>query len=121
MIPSALVLLVVVLAAFRLTRLIGWDDLPPIVRARSWVVGAELRAQGSSNAIGGLTGEQPQMAWTYRRPVLAHFIGCAFCQGFWVSLVVYAAWALEPRWSLYVLVPLAISGAVGLIAKNLDK
>jgi hypothetical protein len=120
MIPSPLVLLVVVLAAYRLTRLIGWDDLPPIVRARMWLVGAEQKVTGSANAVAGLTTEQPQVVWTYRRPLLAHFLACAFCQGFWTSCAAYAAWATLGRWSLYALVPLAVSGAVGLIAKNLD-
>lgn len=120
MIPAPLVLLVLVMAAFRVTRLIGWDDLPPIARLRAWVVGAELRSTGSSNSVAGLTNEQPQMVWTYRRPLLAHFLNCAFCQGFWVSVITYAAWAASGHWSLYALVPLAISGAVGLVAKNLD-
>lgn len=120
MTPSPLVLLVLALAAYRLTRLIGWDDLPPLLRARTWLVGAELHVSGSSNQHAGLTGEQTQATWTYRRPLLAHFLACAFCQGFWTSSAVYALWAALGHWTLYAFVPLALSGAVGLIAKNLD-
>lgn len=120
MIPSGLVCAVLVLAAYRLTRLIGWDDFPPVLRLRSWATGAALHVSGSSNARGGLTGEQPTATWTFRRPLLAHFLQCAFCQGAWTSGAVYAAWAtLGPR-SLYAFAPLALSGAVGLVAKNLD-
>lgn len=120
MIPSTWAGVVMALGVYRIVRLIGWDDLPPILRARAWLVGAQVQMQGSSNAVAGLTGETPQMVWTYKRPVLAHFLQCAFCQGFWTSIVCYVAWATLGHWALYALVPLAISAAVGLIAKNLD-
>jgi Protein of unknown function (DUF1360) len=120
-IPSALVLLVLVLSAYRLTRLIGWDDFPPIHKLRARATGETKHVAGSSNAQAGLTDETPRVTWTWKRPLLAHFLACSFCQGFWTSVVVYAVWAAEPHWSLYALVPLAISGAVGLISKNLDK
>lgn len=119
MTPSPLVLLVLVLAAYRVTRLIGWDDLPPIQKLRDRATGVTRHTTGSSNM--GLTDEKPTVVWSFKRPLLAHFLGCAFCQGFWVSAGVYAAWVLEPRGSLYVFVPFAVSGAVGLITKNLDK
>jgi hypothetical protein len=31
--------LIVVFGAYRLTRLAGWDDWPPVVRIRAWVIG----------------------------------------------------------------------------------
>lgn len=120
MIPAPLVLLVLVLAAYRLTRLIGWDDFPPILRLRSRFTGQTQHVAGSSNAQGGLTDEKPTVTWTWKRPLLAHFLACAFCQGFWTSAAVYAVWVGVGHWSLYAFVPLAISGAVGLLAKNLD-
>lgn len=120
MIPSALVLLVLVLAAFRLTRLIGWDDFPPVYRLRAWVTGEQRFVSGSSNAQANLTNEQPQVTWSWKRPLLRHFLLCAFCQGFWTSAIVYAVWVFAGHWSLYAFVPLAISGAVGLTAKNWD-
>ncbi len=119
-IPSALVLLVLAGAAFRVTRLIGWDTFPLAERIRAWAVGAKLHSSGSSNSVGGLTDEPPKLVWIYKRPTLHHFLGCPFCQGFWVSVLVYVAWVFEPTGTLYAAVPFAISGAVGLIAKNLD-
>ena len=120
MIPTPWVALVLALAAYRLVRLIGWDDFPPVLRVRSWVTGAELQANGSANAGFAANVDPPIMVWTYRRPLLAHFLQCAFCQGFWVSVAVYLGWRFEPTGTLYALAPFALSGAVGLIAKNLD-
>ncbi len=101
MIPSGLELLVLVLAAYRITRLVGWDDFPLAARARAWATG-----EGSDG--------------TFERPVLEHFLTCPFCIGFWISLAVYGAWLSAPTPTLYAMTPFAISASVGLIAKNLD-
>lgn len=120
MIPHPLACVVLVLAAYRWTRLLGWDDLPPILRARAWALGEAVHVSGSSNSAAGLTSEQPYITVTYRRPLLAHFVHCAFCLGFWVSCLTYAAWLLWPRPTLYAAGAFALSAAVGLVAKNLD-
>lgn len=103
MFPSPLALVVLILAAFRLWRLLAEDDLPPLARARDWLTGAQ-REDGE---------------WSFRRPTLAHFLACPYCLGAWVSLAVYAAWLSAPVPTLYAMTPFAISGAVGLIAANL--
>lgn len=120
MIPAPLILLVLALAAYRLTRVIGWDDFPPIERARARLTGQKKHVSGSSNAQANLTDETPTVTWSWKRPLLAHFLACAFCQGFWTSSIVYGIWVAVGHWALYAFVPLAISGAVGLLAKNLD-
>jgi hypothetical protein len=113
-IPSPWVALVLVLAAFRLTRLVGWDDLPPVARARARALGESVVARSRP------AGQDDEYVYLYRRPLLAHLVHCAFCLGFWAAVVVYVAWLLEPRPTLYVCAPFAIGAAVGLIAKNLD-
>lgn len=120
MIPSPWVALVLALGVYRLVRLIGWDDFPPVERARDWLVGAKLVTTGTQAQVAGLTGEPPDLVWVYDRPLLNHFLHCPFCQGFWVSVAAYIAWAFEPYWTVTVLAAFALSGAVGLIAKNLD-
>lgn len=120
MIPSAWVSVVLALAAFRLSRLVGWDDLPPIARARAWVVGEKVTHTGSGNAHMGLTADRAGEDVEYRRPTLSHFLHCAFCAGFWICVLEYGAWLWEPRWTLYALFPFALNGASGLIAKDLD-
>jgi uncharacterized protein (DUF2062 family) len=98
-VPGPLALGVLILASFRLWRLLGYDELTEGLRSRltgSWHDGEE---------------------WQFDRPLLAQFVTCPWCLGAWVSLLVYGGWLLWPTASLYVLVPLAISAAVGLIAK----
>jgi hypothetical protein len=111
MLPSAWVGLVLALAAFRLCRLIGWDDLPPIVRFRNRITGADFIR----------TTEPTPGYWVFKRPLLAHFLGCAFCLGFWISAAVYTTWRFWPVACIYACAPFALSTAVGLLAKNLDR
>lgn len=120
MIPSLMEALILALGTYRIARLIGWDDFPPVARVRAWVVGEVISSAGSINDRMRVTGNVPDVTVVYRRPVLEHFIGCPFCQGFWLSVVVYAGWLLSAHVALLVLAPWALSGAVGLIAKNLD-
>ncbi len=108
------------LAVYRIVRLIGWDDFPPVVRARNWVTGATAGTRSTSNAALGVTGEQPQVVWIYKRPLLMDMISCAYCFGFWVSLVAYIAWRFCPTETLYIAAPFALSGAVGITARMLD-
>lgn len=114
MIPSPWVGVILALAAYRLTRLVGWDDLPPVVAARKWLLGEQVRAHPRP------AGQNDEYVYTYRRPLLAHLVHCAFCLGFWVAVVVYVAWIFEPRGTLYAAMPFALGAAAGLIAKNLD-
>ena len=109
MIPAPWVSLVLALATYRVVRLIGWDDLPPIQRLRDRATGAQL--------VGNVNGPSE---WRYRRPLLAHFLHCAYCQGFWTGLVVYLAWLGEPSWTLYAAAPFALNGFVGIVARRLD-
>lgn len=114
MIPSPWIGLVLALATFRLTRLVGWDDLPPVVRARAWALGESVTARSRP------AGQEDVYVYVYKRPLLAHFVHCPFCIGFWLSAAVYVAWVFEPRGTLYVAAPFALSAVVGLVAKNLD-
>lgn len=112
MIPHPWVAVVLVLGALRLQRLAGWDDFPLAIRFRAWLTGAHEYYNTTENRDGAIL--------RHRRPTVAHFLGCAFCLGFWISLATYLAWVFEPRLTLYAAAPLALSSAVGLTAKNLD-
>lgn len=114
MIPSPWISLVLALAAFRVTRLIGWDDLPPIVAARRWALGESVEVRSRP------AGQDDVYVYVYERPLLAHFVHCPFCVGFWISLATYLLWLFEPTGTLYGAAPFALSAAVGLLAKNLD-
>jgi Protein of unknown function (DUF1360) len=119
-IPSPWIALVLVLAIFRVVRLIGWDTFPPLIRLRDWITGARVVTAGSTNARMRLTNEQVETHYEFRWPTLAEGISCAYCASIWIGSGVYIAWLAWPKWTLYVAAPLAVSTAVGLIARWLD-
>lgn len=119
-IPPAYVAVVLALAGHRLMRLVGWDDLPPIARAREWLTQTRVETTGSPNARMNLTREQPDTAVVHGRPLLAHFLACSFCAGFWIAVLIYVSWRLEPTWTVTLLAPFALSSVIGLVSKNLD-
>lgn len=110
MIPTPWVSIVLTLGAYRVVRLIGWDDFPLAAKTRAWVTGQYWTKKEGDR----------ELEWGYLRPNLAHLLGCPFCQGFWVSVLTYVAWVFAPTQTLYVAAPFALSGAVGLISKNWD-
>lgn len=113
MIPSPWVAVVLALGAFRIVRIVGWDDWPYAVRLRHWLGGRNERNRGEHVFANDERG-------TYTRPVLAKFLSCPWCFGFHLSCVIYVLWLLFPTSTLYALAPFALSAAVGLIARNLD-
>lgn len=127
------------LAAYRLLRLASWDEFPLAVKIRAWVIGEhwvaiedvpagieKVEGTGRVDAAElGLPGKQPtsevaEVRPAYDRPTLAHLVHCPFCAGWWISLAVYGAWVGGQNWTLAAMTPWAISGVVGLVAKNLD-
>lgn len=120
MIPSPWAAVVLALAVFRLCRLAGWDHFPLAVRVRAWVVGELTVTHGSTNERMGVTAEGVRYVSSYRRVFLHELISCPFCLSFWLGILAYVAWRLEPGWTLALLFPLALSAAAGLIAKQWD-
>ena len=88
----------VTLAAFRLTRLITWDDFPPIKAVRDFII----RKSGEGSA-------------------LAELVSCPFCTSVWVAFGTCAAWYWGPRELRAVLIALAVSGAVSLVFMFAEK
>ncbi len=94
MTPSPWPAVILTLGTFRLLRLLAWDEFPPVARLRNVLL--------------------------YPRSLLIDLFSCPFCLGFWLSLAVYLLWLWQPAGTLYGAAPFALSGAVGLIAKNWD-
>jgi hypothetical protein len=104
MLPSGFTFIILALAAYRLTRLAGWDTFPLAQAARRVFVGVA--------DIGDP--QKPKRLWAY------DLIICPFCLGWWISLLVYSAWLTAPTVTMYGSLPLALSAVVGLVSKNLD-
>lgn len=120
--------LIISLAAFRLTRLVAWDEISQPVRA--WVSGVHdanyaklAKYVESMQADGHDPWEQhgdlvPPMS--KRRWYVAKLLHCPWCVGWWIALAVtLCAW-----WRFDLTVdasyPLALSAVIGIVAKNLD-
>jgi len=137
-VPSTWHFAILALAAFRITRLFGWDEWPPAARARAWLLGEEWHHITDPLALADLpsaAGEEsnrpeapgrppnadvPTIEPVYRRPYLAHLFHCPWCLGFWISLIVWGVWQAEHHWTLVLLTPWALAGAASLTARNLD-
>ena len=87
------ILLILVLAAFRITRLVIEDDITEPLRERT----------------------------TYKldpRNKFRELLECPWCVGFWISLAVVLAYWQWPDPTTWVMLPFAISAGVGLIAET---
>jgi hypothetical protein len=121
---------VLALAAFRLTRLVGWDDLTASLRARlgvsdqtydDWI---EVQHQAEERGAASLWAREMELLipipFTPAQWWIARLIRCPWCAGFWISLLVAAAYTLLPDGTVIVGLPFALSALVGLLAKHLD-
>lgn len=106
-IPSPYALVLLLGAALRIYRLIAEDTI--LDRPRAWV----LRLPH-----GWKDGDTVPARYRSKIDV---FITCPWCAGFWITLAWWAGWQLWPHATLVAAAPLAISMAVGLTIKNLDK
>lgn len=93
MIPHPWPALIIALAAFRLTRLAGWDTI--FDQPRDWMLGHAGR-------------------------FVNDLFSCPFCLSVWVAGLAYGAWLLWPHGSMYAFAPAALSAVVGLTARWLD-
>ena len=105
-VPSLAELLLLALAAYRVWRLVAEDDILDRPRRRLLRLG-EWRKEGD--------------------PVPANYrswwgdlLRCAWCAGFWISVLWWLAWAITPDWTLFLAVPFAVSALVGFARVRLD-
>ncbi len=96
---DALLLALMVGAAYRLFRLLGVDDLPPLTRAREWLMGSVEQRWGGGWASG---------------------ISCPWCLGFWCSAVVVVGVDVVIGLSLPLLWLGAVSTGVGIVSRLAD-
>ena len=106
-IPGWYELLLLSLAAYRIWRFVGEDDL--FDRPRRWLV-----------RLGPDWSEEGDPVPTDYRVGLASFLTCPWCLGFWVSLALWCSYQVWEFGTVIVSVPLAISSLVGFLRSRLD-
>lgn len=93
--PSPWLSLLVVLAAYRTTRLLTFDLLPgPLRRLRAGLL--------------------------ERYPALAEMWKCVGCIGLWVAAAWYLFWLFAPGAVPYAAAPLALSALIIIVFRNLE-
>lgn len=111
-VPGGWAFLLLALAAFRVTRLIGWDEITARLRERILI----KRAGGVMDSV------RPRNVTLQRERdnMLTKLIKCPWCMGWWVGLAWWGAWLVWPNGTLIAATPWALAALVGLAAKNLD-
>lgn len=100
-------------AAYRITRLIQEDQLPPLPALRQRMTDATMRRIKR--------GEQREAsAADFLAAEMTYMVNCPWCLGFWVSVAVLLADALAPRLWRPLATALALSAAVGHARTKLD-
>lgn len=99
------------LGGFRIVRGIGWDTLTEPLRRR-------LTGYSDDGAPSISDAERSRHGKT--RVYISTLIRCPWCQGFYVAVILFMLWAWQGTLIQVLCVPLALSAAFGLIAKNLD-
>jgi hypothetical protein len=104
--PSPWIALILAAASFRIWKLLAEDEI--LERPRRWIVRLDREWEE------GLT-----LPDDYRLG-LAKFITCPWCFGFWVTVVLWIIWQIEPHWTEILAVPFGFSAALGIISEKLD-
>lgn len=105
-VPDWWTLTLLVLAVFRVWRLLAEDDV--LDRPRAWLL-----------RLGDWKEGDPVVPSTYRAG-LGKFLSCPWCLGFWLSLGWWGAWMLWPHASAMLAAPWALSAVVGLVGSRLN-
>lgn len=105
MTPETLIaLLILMLAGHRVARIVGWDSITQQWRQR----------------LLGYDDDGKRNRWPANHKKIGEFVHCPWCQGFWWSIILYAAWRYYPEVTLTICSPLAISSGIGAYTTHLD-
>jgi hypothetical protein len=100
--------IILVLASYRLTRLIVFDQITSFIRRPFF----NERFQENENGIIVAVIEEKGGRF---RAFMRDLLSCYWCVGIWISIVITAAYFLFPVISFPVMLVLALAGAAGII------
>jgi uncharacterized protein DUF1360 len=98
------------LAVYRLVRLVTSDEIT--ARLRAWLGRPFVVIRSGVATVS--SGRKPE-GLRYQASIL---VGCAWCVGFWVAILVVVAQALIPGVWLYGSAVLAFSAAAGILSER---
>jgi hypothetical protein len=107
--PWSFVLLA--LACFRATRLIGWDSISEPLRKRM---------TGYTDAGAPTISDTQRRKHGKARVYFSTLVRCPWCIGTYVCLAAYGLWLWHPLVAFALSVPAALGAVTGLVAKTLD-
>lgn len=112
--------LVLTLAVFRLARLVIFDTIAEPFRdffLTRWP-GQDVEYDPDDKVRGGtflLEGKLYAQEPTVVGDRIAKLLSCVWCAGFWLSLIVVAAYAIAPVQTFWAALVLAVSGLAGIV------
>lgn len=104
---SGLFLLILILASFRLTHLLVYDDITAPLR-RLFVTTTIVTLDHGQQAV------QHEVAPKGLKRWLGMLFTCHWCMGVWSSLILTLLWVFVP-YAIWLLVILAVAGAAAII------
>lgn len=110
-VPEPWPFVLLALACFRVTRLIGWDSISEPLRRR---------LTGYTDQGAPTISDAQRSKHGKARVYVSTLLRCPWCIGTYVCLAAYGLWLWHPIVALALSVPAALGAVVGLTAKRLD-
>ncbi|WP_096199080.1 DUF1360 domain-containing protein [Bacillus sp. FJAT-45350] len=108
MVPSYLELIIIILACFRLTRLLVFDTITEFLRKPFHQLIEEEQPDGSVETF-------LQIKGTGLRKWLGELLSCYWCTGIWCSIFLCGGYFLYFSYFMPAMVILAVAGAAAII------
>jgi hypothetical protein len=106
--------LVLILASFRLTRLIVDDKITEFIRR-------PFHRTVEETLPDGRTEEFIEIKGTGLRYWIGELLSCHWCTGVWSTMILYIGYLLWPGYANHLITVLAIAGCASIIQTLLDK
>lgn len=114
MILNWLDLFLLILASFRLSRLIVFDTITEFIRKPFHEIVVETLPDGTTTSY-------LQIKGTGIRSFFGELLSCYWCMGFWCSLLIVIGYLMFPFFAYPLIIILAVAGAASFLETLLEK
>ncbi|WP_442599204.1 DUF1360 domain-containing protein [Neobacillus sp. D3-1R] len=112
--PSWFEFILLILASFRLTRLIVYDTITEFLRRPFHENVEEILPDGTTETYIEIKGKGIQY-W------IGELLSCHWCTGIWSAVIIYISYILWPSFISPIIIVLAIAGSASIIQVLLEK